>query len=184
MQTIFGNQAGNAVLYRSGERHPISPTMTTTLLTGIAGAIIGLSTVALNEVAAQAAAQGLIKEWSEWQWATFPLIGAILAAVTSMLYRNDRVRDTCGNFIAALMVGLMGPKLVTLIHPVLKHYSTDSILLVGFGYLWGAVGFALSKALFAWLGKRGPQVAIDEAEHWAGRRAKDRQEVETKQDRT
>lgn len=183
MQTIFGNSKGGAVLYRSGERHPISPTMTTTILTGIAGAIIGLSTVALNEVAAKAAVEGIIKEWSEWQWATFPLIGAALAAVSSIAYRNERVRETLGNFITAMIVGVMGPKLVTLIHPMLKHYSTDSILLIGFGYLWGAVGFALSKALFAWLGKRGPQVAIDEAEGWVGRREKQREKAD-EQDRT
>lgn len=158
--------------------------MTTTLLTSIAGAIIGLSTIALNEVATKAAVEGLIRDWSEWQWATFPLIGAALAAVTSIAYRNERVRETIGNFITAMVVGVVGPKLVTLIHPMLKHYSTDSILLIGFGYLWGAVGFALAKWFFSWLGRRGPQIAEGEAEAWAGRRAKDRQEAEKEQDRT
>lgn len=161
--------------------------MTTAILTSIGVLIVSAATVALNEVASQAAAQGIIKEWTEWQWATFPLIGAALAAITSMAYRNDRVRDTIGNFLAAGVVGVMGPKIVTLLHPVLKQYGTDSILLIGFGYLWGAVGFALAKWFFSWLGRRGPQIAEGEAEDWASRREKERQraaEEAQKQNRT
>jgi Na+/proline symporter len=144
--------------------------MPSTVIVATAGVII-TTFLAVNNEAAKSAGT-VIKELSDLQWSTFPFVGALFASIMSVLFKKNDWKENAARFIAATVVGVGVPRLVTYMHPSLKEWSADPIILIMFGFAWGMVGFALAKWGFSWLNRRGPEIAEIQAEDWAHRRSK------------
>lgn len=146
--------------------------MTSLLVAGASVSLITTVILGANEMLSKAAEAGIVQGINDWHWAMMPFVGAVFASIMSLLFKRDDWRENAARFIAAAVVGVGGPRIVTYIHPTLKEWSADPILLVLFGFGWGMIGFALAKWGFLWLNRRGPEVAEDEVEQMLKKRRK------------
>lgn len=142
--------------------------MPSTAIAATVGAII-TTFIAVNNEAAKSA-EIVVQELSDLQWSTFPFVGALLASLMSILFKKNDWKENAARFIAAIVVGVGVPRLITYMHPSLKEWSADPIVLILFGFAWGMVGFALAKWGFSWLNRHGPEIAETRVEEWFRRR--------------
>lgn len=80
------------------------------------------------------------------EWTLLPMIGATLAAGGAFcLNTQAEVRKVViGRCFFALIVGVIGPRLLSLVHPSLASILSDPILKVGAGFAHGFLGYILS----------------------------------------
>lgn len=136
------------------------------------GSAISVVMFGANEMLATAAHAGAVEQLSEIQWAIFPLGGALTAATMSFLFKRGDWMETMGRFIGAMVVGVFSPRLITYMHPAIKEWSLDPILIFGAGFGFGLAGYALAKFAVSWAASRGVKLAEMEADAFAHRREK------------
>lgn len=164
---LFSSLGDKLPLPPERQRHHPPFCMTSASIVTTVGAIVTTLIVGANEAAAVAAKAGVQQELTELQWASFPFVGAMFASIMSILFKKDDWRENAARFIGAAIAGVGIPKLATFLHPSLKEWGADPILLILFGFGWGMVGFGLARWGFTWINRRGPEIAQKEAEKWA-----------------
>lgn len=80
------------------------------------------------------------------EWTLLPLIGATLAAGGAFCLNTQvEVRKVVvGRCLFALIVGIIGPRLLSMLHPTLTDILSDPLLKVGAGFAHGFLGYILS----------------------------------------
>jgi len=76
-------------------------------------------------------------------WAAWPCIGAILSSVVAILAprKKEIGWTTLSRFLAAIVVGMVLPRVFAFFHPVLKEFLADPVLGIGGGFIAGLLGF-------------------------------------------
>lgn len=149
--------------------------MTAAAIVTIFGAAMVSTILATNQIAAKVTGQNeVIIE--DLKWATLPFVGAMLAGLMAFVFRPDDWRKTFGRFIGAAVVGVAVPRIATYMHPWLKDFSLDPIILILGGFICGLVGYALAKWSVDWALQRAPTIAEVQAEQWVQRQEKRKEE--------
>jgi hypothetical protein len=80
------------------------------------------------------------------EWTLLPMIGATLAAGGAFcLNTQTEVRKVViGRCLFALIVGVIGPRLLSMLHPAIAEILSDPLLKVGAGFAHGFLGYILS----------------------------------------
>ncbi len=93
-------------------------------------------------------------------WSLMPMVGALLASTMAFMFNrvSENRREVAGRVIGALVVGIVLPRALTYVHPIIKTVSLDPILLVGLGFAFGLLGYAGGAALVAKYFKEAPSI--------------------------
>lgn len=80
------------------------------------------------------------------EWTLLPLIGATLASGGAFCLNTQQEvrRIVVGRCLFALMVGVIGPRLMSMMHPWISDLLSDPLLKVGAGFIHGFAGYILS----------------------------------------
>ena len=94
-------------------------------------------------------------------WTLLPLIGATLAAGGAFcLNTQQEVRKiVVGRCLFAIVVGVILPRLMSMVHPSIREIMTDPLLKVGAGFFWGFLGYVMSWPVVRKSYERAPAAA-------------------------
>lgn len=94
-------------------------------------------------------------------WTLLPMIGATLAASGAFCFNTaSEVRKiVVGRCLFALVIGIIGPRILSMVHPWLRDIMIDPLLLVGAGFVHGFLGYLLSWPFVRRAYERAPAVA-------------------------
>jgi hypothetical protein len=95
------------------------------------------------------------------QWTLLPMIGATLAATGAFCFNTQlEVRKiVVGRCLFALVVGILGPRLMSMSHPWLKSLLVDPLILVGAGFIHGFAAYLMSWPFVRKAYERAPVIA-------------------------
>lgn len=94
-------------------------------------------------------------------WTLLPMIGATLASGGCFCFNlQAEVRKiVVGRCLFALVIGVLGPRVMSMMHPWIKDIMVDPLLLVGAGFINGFVGYLMSWPFVRRAYERAPVVA-------------------------
>jgi len=94
-------------------------------------------------------------------WTLLPMIGATLASGGAFCFNTQPEvrRIVVGRCLFALVVGVLGPRVLSMVHPWLRDMMIDPLLLVGAGFFHGFVGYLMSWPFVRRAYERAPAVA-------------------------
>ena len=83
------------------------------------------------------------------EWTLLPMLGATIAAGGAFCLNTQQEvrRIVIGRCAFALMVGVVGPRLMSMMHPWITEALADPLLKVGAGFLHGFIAYILSWPL-------------------------------------
>jgi len=83
------------------------------------------------------------------EWTLLPMLGATIAAGGAFCLNTQQEvrRIVIGRCAFALMVGVVGPRLISMMHPWITEVLADPLLKVGAGFLHGFIAYILSWPL-------------------------------------
>lgn len=83
------------------------------------------------------------------EWTLLPMLGATIAAGGAFCLNTQQEvrRIVIGRCAFALMMGLVGPRLMSMLHPWITDALADPLLKVGAGFLHGFIAYILSWPL-------------------------------------
>lgn len=83
------------------------------------------------------------------EWTLLPMLGATIAAGGAFCLNTQQEvrRIVIGRCAFALMVGVVGPRLLSMMHPWITEVLADPLLKVGAGFLHGFIAYILSWPL-------------------------------------
>lgn len=95
------------------------------------------------------------------QWTLLPMIGATLAAGGAFCFNTQpEVRKiVVGRCLFALVIGILGPRLMSMSHPWLKGLLVDPLILVGAGFIHGFAAYLMSWPFVRRAYERAPAIA-------------------------
>lgn len=84
------------------------------------------------------------------EWTLLPMIGATIAAGGAFCLNTQQEvrRIVIGRCLLALMIGVVGPRLMSMVHPWVSEILSDPLLKVGAGFACGGTGYIISQPLF------------------------------------
>lgn len=118
--------------------------------------------LAIQQMAAFLILSQVAPESSEiMQWTLLPMIGATLAATGAFCFNTQlEVRKiVVGRCLFALVVGILGPRLMSMFHPWLKSLLVDPLILVGAGFIHGFAAYLMSWPFVRKAYERAPVIA-------------------------
>ncbi len=94
-------------------------------------------------------------------WTLLPFVGATLAAGGAFcLNTQQEVRKiVVGRCLFAIVVGVIGPRLMSMIHPSMLTLMADPLLKVGAGFVHGFIGYVMSWPVVRKSYERAPAAA-------------------------
>lgn len=94
-------------------------------------------------------------------WTLIPMIGATLAAGGAFCFNSQPEvrRIVIGRCLFAIVIGVLGPRILSMVHPWLKVAMIDPLILVGAGFIHGFVGYLMSWPFVRKAYERAPAVA-------------------------
>lgn len=94
-------------------------------------------------------------------WTLIPMIGATLAAGGAFCFNSQPEvrRIVIGRCLFAIVIGVLGPRILSMVHPWLKVAMIDPLILVGAGFINGFVGYLMSWPFVRKAYERAPAVA-------------------------
>lgn len=94
-------------------------------------------------------------------WTLFPLLGTtIISCGAYCLNTQQEVRRiVIGRCCFAIIVGVVGPRVMSMVHPWLREVMIDPLLLVGAGAAHGFVGYLISWPFVRRAYERAPAIA-------------------------
>ena len=94
-------------------------------------------------------------------WTLIPMIGATLAAGGAFCFNSQPEvrRIVIGRCLFAIVIGVLGPRILSMLHPWLKVAMIDPLILVGAGFVNGFVGYLMSWPFVRKAYERAPAVA-------------------------
>lgn len=94
-------------------------------------------------------------------WTLLPMIGATLAAGGAFCFNTQpEVRKiVVGRCLFALVIGVLGPRLMSMSHPWLKSILVDPLILVGAGFVHGFAAYLMSWPFVRKAYERAPAMA-------------------------
>jgi hypothetical protein len=94
-------------------------------------------------------------------WTLLPMIGATLAAGGAFCFNSQpEVRKiVVGRCLFGIVIGVLGPRLMSMAHPWLKEILVDPLILVGAGFVHGFVAYLMSWPFVRKAYERAPAVA-------------------------
>lgn len=100
------------------------------------------------------------------QWTLLPMIGATLAATGAFCFNTQlEVRKiVVGRCLFAIVVGILGPRLMSMSHPWLKSLLVDPLILVGAGFIHGFAAYLMSWPFVRKAYERAPAIADKQME--------------------
>jgi len=83
------------------------------------------------------------------EWTLLPMLGATIAAGGAFCLNTQQEvrRIVIGRCAFALMMGVVGPRLMSMLHPWITEALADPLLKVGAGFLHGFIAYILSWPL-------------------------------------
>jgi len=83
------------------------------------------------------------------EWTLLPMLGATIAAGGAFCLNTQQEvrRIVIGRCAFALMMGVVGPRLMSMMHPWITEALADPLLKVGAGFLHGFIAYILSWPL-------------------------------------
>lgn len=130
--------------------HPMLAEVVAAILTAVQGAVAAFMLAVLPASEAELAS-----------WTLLPLIGATLAAGGAFcLNTQQEVRKiVVGRCLFAVVVGVIVPRLFSMMHPWVAEVLGDTLLKVGAGFVFGFGGYVLSWPFVKKAYERAPAVA-------------------------
>lgn len=94
-------------------------------------------------------------------WTLLPMLGATIASGGAFCFNTQpEVRKiVVGRCLFALFIGVVGPRVMSMIHPWLREIMIDPLLLVGAGFLHGFIAYLMSWPFVRKAYDRAPNVA-------------------------
>jgi len=96
-------------------------------------------------------------------WTLLPMVGATIASGGAFCLntQTELRRYVIGRCLFALVVGVVGPRLTSMIHPWVSGMMVDPILKVGAGFVFGFVGYVVSWPFVKKFYDRAPNTAAE-----------------------
>lgn len=94
-------------------------------------------------------------------WTLLPLVGATLAAGGAFCLNTQTEvrRIVVGRCLFAIVVGVVGPRLMSMVHPFMRDMMADPLLKVGAGFAHGFIGYVMSWPVVRKSYERAPAVS-------------------------
>jgi hypothetical protein len=94
-------------------------------------------------------------------WTLLPLLGTTIVSCGAFCFNTQQEvrRIVIGRCCFAILVGVVGPRCMSMVHPWIREVMVDPLLLVGAGAVHGFVGYLISWPFVRRAYERAPAIA-------------------------